>query len=70
MMRVRRTTLNDLQKIRHERNKRVVFLQRKRKNGEWGKPLEIEMLYGEKTPEDTLNRIARFNPNNEWRIAE
>lgn len=70
MMKVTRTTINMLQQIRHERNKKVVTLQRKLKSGGWGKPREYEFYGCEKTAEDVIARLEEYNPNDTWRIAE
>jgi hypothetical protein len=70
MMKVTRTTLNTLQKIRHERNKKVVTLQRLLKSGKWGKACEYEFFGCEKTAEEVIARLERNNPGDIWRIAE
>lgn len=70
MKRITRTTFNQLAQIRHERNKKVVTLQRKLKNGSWGKPREYEMFGSEHSAEEVIARLEGYNPGDTWRIAE
>ena len=43
------------------------FIQRRRKNGTWGKPTQYVMNDGENS-QDVLNRISRRNPGHEYRL--
>jgi hypothetical protein len=50
-------------------SKNTVLLQRMKKDGTWGKPLETR-VFGNETPERVLARIQGNNPNNVYRLAQ
>lgn len=50
------------------RHKNTVLVQRMKKDGTWGKPLESQR-YGNETDEQVIERLIRLN-NRPYRIAE
>lgn len=50
-------------------HKDTVTVQRKLKSGAWGKPHEATRLYKE-SDQDVIDRLHKFNPGDEYRIAE
>ena len=46
----------------------TVTVQRKRKDGTWGKPTATR-TYGNETPEQVVERLTKNNPGTEYRLA-
>ena len=69
MMKVTKTTFNMLAANRTKEHKKTVTLQRKLKNGTWGKAREYDM-FNDKTAEEVIARLETNNPGDTWRIAE
>lgn len=68
MMRVTNTTFNMIAANRRQAHKDVIFVQRLKKDGEWGKPLEAQR-YGKETDDEIVERLNCNNPNSIFRIA-
>lgn len=47
-----------------------VMVQRKLKSGKWGKPSATKKLRKSETAQDVVDRLNRYNPSDEYRIAE
>lgn len=51
----------------------AVHVQRTRKDGSWGVPMEIDRQHthsGLETDEQVVERMARNNPQHGWRVAQ
>ncbi len=48
-------------------HKTTVTVQRRKNNGEWGKPMETQ-VFGNETPEQVVERLTKLN-NREFRLA-
>ena len=69
MMKVTNTTHGMLAANRAARNRRTAMVQRMKKDGTWGKPIETTLLFGETTAAEAAARLTRLN-DTEYRSAE
>ena len=69
MMKVTKTTLNMIAANRAAANKDVVMIQRMKKNGTWGKPMEYKRLRKSETDEQVVERLISNN-HVQFRLAK
>lgn len=48
----------------------VIMVQRKLKSGKWGKALPTKKLGKYESDQDVVDRLNKFNPGSEYRLAE
>ena len=68
MLKVTNTTSGMMMANRHKAHKDTVLIQRRRKDGTWGKAMEAQR-FGHETDEQVVERLVKNN-NCEFRIAQ